>query len=57
MTNLERGSVYQIKLWAMNVNGTGPPTEWQHVNTLANDMDETTVPGTPFGLKGKNTEK
>ncbi|KAK9751964.1 Neogenin C-terminus [Popillia japonica] len=51
LTNLERGSVYQIKLWAMNVNGTGPPTEWQHVNTLANDMDETTVPGTPFGLK------
>lgn len=37
----------------MNVNGTSPATEWLHVNTLANDMDESTVPDTPYGLKGK----
>ncbi|KRT85842.1 Immunoglobulin, partial [Oryctes borbonicus] len=51
LNNLERGSTYQIKLWAMNVNGTSPPTEWLHVNTLANDMNESSVPDIPFGLK------
>lgn len=41
-----------MKLWAMNVNGTSPGTEWLHVTTLANDMDESSVPDRPSGLKG-----
>ncbi|KAF5297558.1 hypothetical protein FQR65_LT09989 [Abscondita terminalis] len=51
LNNLERGSVYQVKLWAINVNGTGPPTEWHEVETYENDLDETKVPERPSPLK------
>lgn len=49
--DLERGSAYQIRVWAMNVNGTGPASEWVDVETFQNDLDESVVPGEPSGLK------
>lgn len=34
----------------MNINGSGPPTEWYTVETYDNDLDETQVPGSPSNL-------
>jgi hypothetical protein len=45
--------MYQVRLWALNVNGSGPPTEWYTVETYENDLDESQVPDMPSGLKGK----
>lgn len=36
----------------MNVNGTGPPTEWYEVETYENDLDESKVPESPSPLRG-----
>jgi len=54
---LERRSVYQVRLWALNVNGSGPPTEWYTVETYENDLDESQVPDMPSGLKGKERQQ
>lgn len=35
----------------MNINGTGPASEWAEVDTFENDLDESAVPGEPSGLK------
>lgn len=43
LSDLEKGSSYQVRIWAMNVNGTGPPTDWITVETFKNDLDETKV--------------
>lgn len=51
LTGLERNSMYQIRLWAMNINGTGPPTEWINTATYENDLDETSVPDPPRSMK------
>ncbi|XP_075218308.1 neogenin protein frazzled isoform X2 [Lycorma delicatula] len=51
LTGLERNSMYQIKLWAMNVNGTGPATEWINAETYENDLDEDNVPDPPQSMK------
>ncbi|XP_018329042.1 neogenin isoform X2 [Agrilus planipennis] len=51
LSNLEKGSTYQVKLWALNVNGTGPPTEWYECQTLENDSDESQVPDIPTQLR------
>ncbi|XP_068083914.1 neogenin [Anabrus simplex] len=53
LTGLERRSVYQVRLWALNVNGTGPPSEWYTVETYENDLDESQVPDSPSGLKAR----
>lgn len=53
LDNLERASMYQVKLWALNVNGTGPSTDWFDVETYENDLDESMVPEEPGPLKGK----
>ncbi|XP_030764716.1 neogenin isoform X2 [Sitophilus oryzae] len=53
--DLEKGVSYQIRVWAMNVNGTGPASDWVEVETFQNDLDESTVPGQPSGLKFKTT--
>lgn len=50
--NLERGVTYEIRLWAINVNGTGPPTEWYEVDTYENDLDESRHPDAPSPLRG-----
>lgn len=51
--NLERGVTYEIRLWAINVNGTGPPTEWYEIDTYENDLDESRHPDAPSPLRGK----
>ncbi|CAO1297536.1 unnamed protein product [Diamesa hyperborea] len=51
LKNLERMSAYQIKISAMTVNGSGPFTEWSHIETYENDLDETQVPGQPGWIK------
>lgn len=51
LKNLERMSAYQIKIAAMTVNGSGPFTEWNHIETYENDLDETQVPGQPGWIK------
>lgn len=53
INDLERATSYQIRLWAINVNGTGPPTEWISVETYENDLDESRVPDAPGRLQGK----
>lgn len=37
----------------MNVNGTGPATEWINAETYENDLDETSVPDPPQSMKGR----
>ncbi|XP_034257103.1 neogenin [Thrips palmi] len=51
LTDLERGSIYLVRLYAINVNGTGPPTEWFTIETYQKDLDETSVPDIPAMLK------
>ncbi|XP_046984365.1 neogenin [Schistocerca americana] len=53
LINLDRRSVYQVRLWALNVNGSSPPTEWHTTETFENDLDESQVPDTPVGLKAR----
>ena len=53
MKDLERDSEYQIKLWAINTNGTSPPTDWISVETYKNDLDESRVPDEPGPLRGR----
>ncbi|KAL1140726.1 hypothetical protein AAG570_000656, partial [Ranatra chinensis] len=53
LTGLERSSHYQVRLWAMTVNGTGPPTDWYNIETYENDLDESTVPDAPNSMKVK----
>lgn len=50
--DLERGSTYQIRLWAMNVNGTSPGSEWIDVETFKNDVVESKVPDQPTNFRG-----
>lgn len=52
LENLERASTYQVRLWAINVNGTGPPSEWYDITTYENDLDESSVPDVPSQLRG-----
>lgn len=54
INDLERATTYQVRLWAINVNGTGPPTEWIQVETYENDLDESRVPDSPGPLQGTN---
>jgi len=53
LKNLDRMSAYQIKIAAMTVNGTGPLSEWNNIDTYENDLDETQVPGEPGWIKSE----
>lgn len=53
LENLEKNTVYQARLWAMTVNGTGPPTEWYTFETYENNLDESSVPGAPTSIRVK----
>ncbi|XP_063237445.1 neogenin isoform X2 [Bacillus rossius redtenbacheri] len=55
LTGLERGAQYQLRLWALTANGTGPPTDWHPWETLERDLDESRVPGMPVGLRTRAT--
>lgn len=45
LANLDKLSAYQIKIAAMTVNGTGPFSDWNNIETYENDLDESQVPG------------
>lgn len=47
LRNLEKKSLYQVKIAAVNANGTGPFTEWTSIETYESDLTETHVPGKP----------
>ncbi|XP_032671997.1 neogenin isoform X4 [Odontomachus brunneus] len=51
LNGLEKHVVYQVRICAFNVNGTGPWTEWTKIETYENDLDETKVPNAPSNLK------
>ncbi|XP_058463855.1 neogenin isoform X2 [Malaya genurostris] len=51
LKGLERLSAYQVKIAAMTVNGSGPFTEWHHIETYENDLDESQVPGQPGWIR------
>ncbi|XP_036150275.1 neogenin isoform X5 [Monomorium pharaonis] len=51
LNGLEKHVVYQVRICAFNVNGTGPWTEWMKIETYENDLDETKVPNIPSNLK------
>ena len=37
--DLERSTQYSIRVQAMTVNGTGPPTQWINAETYMRDLD------------------
>ena len=43
----------QVKLSAMTVNGTGPPTQWLSGRTFDADLDESVVPPAPSSLTAR----
>ncbi|XP_020283453.1 neogenin isoform X2 [Pseudomyrmex gracilis] len=51
LNGLEKHVVYQVRICAFNVNGTGPWSEWTKIETYENDLDETKVPGAPVNVK------
>ncbi|KMQ98305.1 neogenin isoform x7 [Lasius niger] len=51
LNGLEKHVVYQVRICAFNVNGTGPWTEWTKIETYENDLDETKVPNAPSNLR------
>jgi len=53
LNDLDKGTEYQIKLAAINVNGSGPFTEWIPAVTFLRDLDETQVPAIPGSLIGE----
>ncbi|XP_072382653.1 neogenin isoform X2 [Diabrotica undecimpunctata] len=55
INDLEKGEPYQIRLWAMNVNGSGPGSEWVEVETFENEFDENNVPDKPEKIKVRPT--
>ncbi|XP_072152438.1 neogenin isoform X4 [Bemisia tabaci] len=55
LEDLDRSSVYHIRLWALNVNGSSPPSEWCSVETFENDLIENTVPDAPGSLIAQAT--
>ncbi|CAL8139904.1 unnamed protein product [Orchesella dallaii] len=51
--DLEKSTEYQIRIAAMNVNGTGPFTDWLSALTFAKDLDEGQVPDRPEGMQAR----
>ena len=51
LTKLEKRVSYQVRICAFNVNGTGPYTDWETIETYENDSTETEVPHAPTSLK------
>lgn len=51
ITGLEPGTQYMLRVAAVNQNGTGPNSDWLHVDTPLEDKDEGQVAGPPMSLK------
>ena len=39
LTELRKASMYQVRISAQTVNGSGPPTEWLFAKTFEDDLD------------------
>ena len=39
LTELRKASMYQVRISAQTVNGSGPPTEWLYAKTFEDDLD------------------
>ncbi|XP_061409817.1 neogenin isoform X12 [Lethenteron reissneri] len=50
LSGLEKGSEYSFRVAAMNINGTGPSSEWVSAETFEDDLDESRVPDQPSSL-------
>ncbi|CAG5130561.1 unnamed protein product, partial [Candidula unifasciata] len=50
LTDLRKGTEYQVRIAATTVNGTGPFTSWETATTYQDDLDESTVPPEPAHL-------
>lgn len=53
LNGLEKQVVYQVRICALNVNGTGPWSEMMDIEPYERDLDESKVPNTPTNLKSK----
>ena len=53
LSNLDKHVAYLVRISALNVNGTGPWTEWMTIETYENDLDESVVPSEPIILKSE----
>ncbi|XP_023247522.1 neogenin [Copidosoma floridanum] len=53
LSRLEKNVSYQVRVCAFNVNGTGPCSEWQDIETYENVLSESDVPNVPTNLKTK----
>ncbi|VDM41037.1 unnamed protein product [Toxocara canis] len=51
ITGLDPASQYMLRVAAVNQNGSGPNSEWVHVDTPLEDKDEGQVAGPPMSLK------
>ncbi|EJD75220.1 immunoglobulin I-set domain-containing protein [Loa loa] len=51
MSGLEPGTQYMLRVAAVNQNGSGPNSDWVHVDTPLEDKDEGQVAGPPLSLK------
>ena len=47
---LERSTEYSVRIQAMTVNGTGPPSPWIDAETFAHDLDGKTTTLIVIGL-------
>ncbi|XP_053621423.1 neogenin isoform X3 [Plodia interpunctella] len=47
LRNLATATTYQIRVCAINVNGSGPFSEWVTASTQQQQLDESRVPGKP----------
>ncbi|XP_050396200.1 neogenin isoform X2 [Patella vulgata] len=53
LTELQKGTEYQVRISALTVNGSGPATMWQFATTYRDDLDESKVPPKPARLQAK----
>uniref|UniRef100_A0A915Q3T3 Neogenin n=1 Tax=Setaria digitata TaxID=48799 RepID=A0A915Q3T3_9BILA len=51
ISGLEPGTQYMLRIAAVNQNGSGPNSDWLHVDTPLEDKDEGQVAGPPLSLK------
>uniref|UniRef100_A0A158PQE6 Neogenin-like protein n=1 Tax=Brugia pahangi TaxID=6280 RepID=A0A158PQE6_BRUPA len=51
ISGLEPGTQYMLRVAAINQNGSGPNSDWVHVDTPLEDKDEGQVAGPPLSLK------
>lgn len=56
ISDLRRGTEYQVKISALTVNGSGPATPWLSQVTFESDLDESVVPDPPSWLRAEATD-